>query len=161
MFAYATSIVFGYYGSNVLFSNAVQWPAGFLAFLPIGLAAPTLSYLVGEWIGRSLAKRRNALLVAAGATLLALTLAEGLVDFFIGVSWPFAQPYVWGLTMGVSLFWVIIPILVGAFRGAKYKRYYDLAFFAKRLPRQEQEKIEDFVRRIQQEYMTTAPAGPH
>jgi hypothetical protein len=46
---------------------------------------------------------------------------------------------------------VIIPKLVGAYRGAKHKLFFDLAHFEKRPPNQKQEEIQDFVRMIGQE----------
>lgn len=51
-------------------------------------------------------------------------------------------------------------MLVGAYRGAMRKPFYDLVYFARRLPHQQQEKVQDFVRMIGQEYATTAAPGP-
>jgi len=48
----------------------------------------------------------------------------------------------------------------GAIRGAKHKLFYDLAYFAKRLPTQKQEEIQDFVLMIGQDYATTSHPRP-
>jgi hypothetical protein len=182
MFAYTALIVFGFTVSVALLGAAlsavtlrltekasldiVLGVAGNL----IDLAVPVASYLIGEWIGRSLARLRNALLVTVGAPLIAITLSFGLMYFLIGARKETIEASQSGLTKQLqdelvintplALLSVIIPMVVGGFRGAKHKPFYDLAFISERLPHQKQEEIQDFVRMIRQEYATTSEPRP-
>jgi hypothetical protein len=150
MITYATLIVFGYYGSSALFGMALGVAAPklvekglseiyvvvaiFAVGILIGLAIPTASYLVGEWIGRSLTKRRDALLVAVGAPLLSHTLYWGLGHFLIITfketleasqgGMTSALQYGWAIIIALNLLSIIFPMLVGAYRGATHKPFY-------------------------------------
>jgi hypothetical protein len=136
----------------------------------ISLTIPTASYLVGEWIGRSLAKQRDALFVAAGAPNFAISLIWGLSHFLIGARKEALEALQRGRTEElqsmlpiialITLLAAIIPMLAGAYRGAKYKPFYDLAFISKRLSRQSREEIENYVRRFRYEYVNTAEPRP-
>src|SRR5262249_10124557 len=159
-------IVFGYYGSALLFGMTLGAVAGAVADIIIALTIPTVSYLLGEWIGRPLAKQRDALLVAAVAPLFAISLIWSIAHLIIAARKETLEALQRGRTEEMqstlpiiavlTLLSVIIPMLVGAYRGAKYKPFYDLAFFAKRLPHQKQVEIEDFAQMIEREYKTTS-----
>jgi hypothetical protein len=171
VFIYTTLIVLGYFGAGVLLAKTLG-EYGYVVGQAIDLLVlPLVSYLVGEWIGRSLAKRRDALLVAFGAPFLVTTLFWGFVHLQIGARKGALEApqsgtakelqQILAITTLSALLSVIIPMLVGAYRGAKYKPYYDLAFFAERLPPQNKEEIQRYVQRLRHEYVNASEPGPH
>jgi hypothetical protein len=64
------------------------------------------------------------------------------------------------MEMPLAVLSTLIPMLLGAIRGTRHKLFCYLTYFAKRLPNQKQEEIQDFVRMIEQEYATTAQPAP-
>ena len=54
----------------------------------------------------------------------------------------------------VAMYFLImfVPLGVGAYRGARYKTYYDLAFFAERLPSNKRDEVAQYIGMIADDY---------
>jgi hypothetical protein len=137
---------------------------------------PVVMCLTGEWIGRRSKSKSSAVLVAILSSValgiviwfaqrsVATVLADGIrqdLGFFIepeieeflnkAVEW-------WAIVNGALIFLTVVsPLVVSAFRGAKYKMFYDLAKFYNRLPKAKKAEMLEYVQIIDDEFDRTYP----
>lgn len=179
MLFYAPAIVMGSYLAVILaaigvaaallaseFGTAYAASAYMVTSLAGGTALPMALYLVGEWIGRRTGRLLSSLLVAAvSPTLLALAF---WIAMRLAVSGPSPLPsetgptaaMIWlmihdwapSVVAGMVIFTVAIPVLLGAYRGSVYKRYFDLAFFSRRAGSSTRREIDEFVDMVATQY---------
>lgn len=180
MLFYAPSVVMGSYLAVIVSAIAIAaalMASGIRGGVVVGVygvttivgsaSLPVVCYFIGEWIGRRAGGLVSALAVAAvSPSLLAvsawivmrLSLAstapenlDPMAQLMVGTM----QTWLPTILAGQILCTVWVPVLVGAYRGSVYKRYFDLAFFVRKAGRGTRREIDEFVDMVARQYYTT------
>src|SRR4029077_15218567 len=119
-------------------------------------------YLAGEWLGRSSRRMRVAIIIAAEtAALYAAVIGIPLGFLLISLMPPTTSPSLrtigTGTAVAIYFLSMFVPLGIGAYRGARYKTYYDFAFFAERLPLDKRREAAQYISMIADDYRGKVP----